>query len=162
MGKNVSPPDLAFRLYRGGEKWPFIDRTMLQLPADAGEGELPGDWIGWEGKIAVALLSTYPAEGTICGIQMEDGDIMMFLRIAFNKVGKGFVFDPPTAYKFAFRHVFADPANRYIIIELPESNIQENDYLASLHIHPRCTLAHQQNGLAMNLYIIERNWDRNL
>ncbi len=85
MAKSFLQPDLAFRLYRVGDRWPFIDQTMLKLPNEADEEELPGDWVGWKGQRAVALLSTYPAEGRICGVEMEAGDVMLFLRVAMEE-----------------------------------------------------------------------------
>lgn len=157
MTKTLSAPTLAFRLYRAGDSWPFTDPTMLRLPAEPDEEEVPREWIGWKGQEAVALLSTYPAGTRLCGIGLEPGDEMLFLRVAMDENGQ-FLFDAPTAYKFAFRHVLDDPAINRIIVELSTLNKQENEHLASIDLFPHCKIDSEPR---MNYYVINRDWDAN-
>jgi hypothetical protein len=126
-----------------------------RLPPEPDEEEVPREWIGWKGQQAVALLSTYPAGTRLCGIGLEPGDEMLFLRVAMDANGQ-FLFDAPTAYKFAFRHVLDDPAINRIIVELSTLNKQENEHLASIDLFPLCKIDSEPR---MNYYVINRDWD---
>jgi hypothetical protein len=157
MAKTLSLPSLAFRLYRTGGPWPFTAPTILRLPPGREGERWPKEWIGWTGKEAVALLSTYPAGTRECGIESTAGDEILFLRVAMDD-DERFIFDPPTAYKFAFRHVLGNSAIYRIIVELPTSNRLENEYLASLDLAPFCE---KESEPIINYYIINRNWETN-
>lgn len=155
MVTSLSTSALAFRLHWPGDPWPFTDPTMRPLPPDASDFELPIEWIGWNGQTAVCLLTTFSAGTEKREVKLEPDDELLTLRMAMNEGGEP-LFDTPTAYKAACRHILRVHLLLRVIIEVPVFKARENNYLVSIHLP---LLHNPESEPTTNYYYADRSWD---
>jgi hypothetical protein len=155
MVTTLSKSALAFRLHSQHDPWPFNDPTMQALPPDVSEFELPIEWIGWHGQLAVCLLTTFTIGTEKREVKLEPDDELLVLKMAMDERGEP-LYDPPTAYKAACRHILRVHQLTRVIIEVPVFKANENNYLVSIHLP---LLPNPGPEPIKNYYYADHKWD---